>query len=443
MPGKRVAIISLGCKVNQYEAAAFRAGFETAGLEVVEGKGPADLVVINSCAVTSAAAAQSRQAIRRAIRDNPEAEVVLTGCQIELAGREFASQSELQGRTLTMVGNRCKDQLVQAALAAVPGKQCLIFGDIAGARKIASLPVQSFARRSRALLRIQDGCESFCSYCIVPYTRGPNRSLPIAEAIAQAEVLAAAGHREIVLTGIHLGTYGMDLTENTDFRILLDQLSRATPKTSYRISSLEPTEISDALLTLIAERDNIHHHLHIPLQSGEDKILARMNRRYSTTQFRQVINRCKTVLPDAGIGIDIMAGFPGESEEQFTSSYDFIASLECSYLHAFPYSTRPGTAAALYPDQLKKTIKERRVRQLRQLSKTKRRQFHQSQLGRSHPVLGEGRRDNDGLLHGFTGNYIPVHFPGPDSRLNTISQVRLLHLQGDSVIGQRLATHED
>jgi len=437
MPGKTVAIISLGCKVNQYEATAFRAGFEKAGLEVVDGKGPADLVVINSCAVTSAAAAQSRQAIRRAIRDNPEAEVVLTGCQIELAGREFATQSEFQGRTLTMVGNSCKSQLVQAALAAVPGEQCLILGDIAGAREIARLPVEHFAHRSRALLRIQDGCESFCSYCIVPYTRGPSRSLPLTEAIAQAEVLAAAGHREIVLTGIHLGKYGNDLPGSPDFPLLLDQLSRATPKTFYRISSLEPTEISDALLTLIAERDNIQPHLHIPLQSGEDRTLARMSRRYSTSQFRQVVTRCKTVLPDAGIGIDIMAGFPGESEEQFSSSYDFIASLECSYLHAFPYSARPGTAAALYPDQLKKAIKERRVRQLRQLSETKRRQFHQSQLGRTHPVLSEDRRDNDGLLHGFTGNYIPVHFPGPDSLFNTISQVRLLHLQGDSVIGQR------
>jgi threonylcarbamoyladenosine tRNA methylthiotransferase MtaB len=439
MVARTVAIITLGCKVNQYEAAAFQDGFEAAGLKVVTGNRSADLVVINSCAVTATAAAQSNQTLRQALRRNPAAAVVLTGCQVELAADELAALAELRGRTLTLIGNSCKDQLVAAALAAQPGQCHRLLGEIATARRICPLPVRSFVGRTRALLRIQDGCESFCSYCIVPYTRGPSRSLPLAEAVAQAKTLATAGHREIVLTGIHLGTYGRDLSPSLDLSTLLDCLSRATPDTSYRISSLEPLEIETKLLDLMVARDNIQPHLHIPLQSGDDQILARMNRRYNTAQFARVVKLCRQALPDAGIGIDVLTGFPGESEEQFARAFAFIASLECSYLHVFPYSPRAGTAAAGFPDQVKKTVKEERARELRQLGREKRHDFQQRHLGRSMTVLAEGRRDSDGLLHGFTGNYIPVHFPGPDSLRHTRVTVRLLRLEEEKVIGERRA----
>ncbi len=441
MAPKKVAIITLGCKVNQYEAAAFQAGFAAAGLEVVAANHTADLVVVNSCAVTATAAAQSRQALRQALRRSPQAAVVLTGCQVEMAGERVAAAGELQGRTLTVVGNSCKEQLVAAALQTEPGQCRLLLGEIATARNICRLPVHHFPGRTRALLRVQDGCESFCSYCIVPHTRGPSRSLPLPEAIAQAEILAAAGHQEIVLTGIHIGKYGHDLAEPVDFFSLLDQLSRATPHTAYRLSSLEPLEIDEKLLALIASRENIRPHLHIPLQSGDDQILARMNRHYDTARFAAIIALCRNYLPDAGIGIDIMAGFPGENGTSFARSLDFVAGLDFSYLHVFPYSPRPGTAAAGWSEQVGRGEKDDRVHQLRQLSADKRRQFHRRQLGRQMEVLVEGHRAD--LLHGYSGNYIPVHFPGPDHLHHRHCQVRLLRLEGEQVIAERVPADEN
>lgn len=433
---KKVLITTLGCKVNQYESAAFKTAFEDAGLIVVDRNGQADIVVINTCAVTGSAGAQSRQAIHRALRKNPGAEIIICGCYAELAADELAKDEELRGRTYTLIGNSEKDQLVRLALTASADNPQVLLGDIARAKEICHLPVRRFADRARAYLRIQDGCESFCTYCIVPFTRGPSRSLPVAEVIHQAKVFTGEGHKELVLTGIHLGNYGKDLPEKPTLVALLDMLALATPEVAYRISSLEPLEIDTALLTLMQERKNIQPHLHIPLQSGHDEILAKMNRRYNTEQFGEVIALCKRYLPDAAIGIDILVGFPGESEAHFAESKTFLQSLDCTYLHVFPYSIRPGTKAAGFAGQVPKKVKEERVASLRQLSDSKKAAFYKSQLGRTWPVLVEGRRDEHGLLKGFTANYISVNFSGPDRLLHTVAPVKLLALQGDSVLAE-------
>lgn len=439
---KKVLITTLGCKVNQYESAAFKAGFEDAGLTVVARNGQADIVVINTCAVTGNAGAQSRQAIHKALRKNPGAEIIICGCYAEIAAGELAVDEELQGRTYTLIGNSKKDQLVGEALTGSSAAPRILLGNIAKASEICRLPVRRFGDRVRAYLRIQDGCESYCTYCIVPFTRGPSRSLPVAEVIAQAKIFADEGHKEIVLTGIHLGYYGRDLQGKPDLVALLDKLTLATPEVAYRISSLEPLEIDDTLLTLMAERKNIQPHLHIPLQSGHDQILARMGRRYSTEQFRQVISLCKKFLPDAAIGIDILVGFPGETEDQFAAGREFLQSLDCTYLHVFPYSIRPGTKAAGFDGQVAKKVKEERVARLRQLSDAKRTAFWQGQLGRTWPVLVEGRRDVSGMLKGFTANYIPVTFSGSDDLLQRVVPVKLLELQESSVLGES-AHHEN
>ncbi len=432
-----VLITTLGCKVNQYESAAFKAGFEAAGLTVVARNGQADIVVINTCAVTGSAGAQSRQAVRRALRKNPAAKIIITGCYAEVAGEKLAEEKELQGRPYTVIGNSKKDELVSRAMAGGSMAGAMVLGTISEARQICRLPVRRFSDRCRAYLRIQDGCESYCTYCIVPFTRGPSRSLPVAEVIDQARIFADAGHREIVLTGIHLGNYGKDLPAKTSLAALLDQLSLATPAVAYRISSLEPLEIDDAFLTLMGERPNIQPHLHIPLQSGDDEVLARMNRRYTTEQFRQIIELCRKRLPDAAIGVDILAGFPGESDRHFEAGLAFVESLACSYLHVFPYSIRPGTAAAAFPDQVAKGVKEQRVAVLRKLSDARKMAFYQSQLGRTWPVLVEGRRDHTGMLQGFTANYIAVTFTGPDSLLHQVVPVRLLSLTDTCALGER------
>lgn len=440
---KRVLITTLGCKVNQYESAAFKTGFEARGMTLVSHNEKADLVVINTCAVTAGAGAQSRQAIRQALRHNPMAEVVITGCYAEIAAKELSEEKELQGRGFVLIGNSKKDLLVETALNKSAGSQEMIMGAIGGSNEICRLPVRRFGERSRAYLRVQDGCESFCTYCIVPYTRGPSRSLPIEEVIEQAKIFSAEGHKEIVLTGIHLGYYGKDLQEDIGLVSLLDRLTLATPETSYRISSLEPLEITDSLLTMMRQRKNIQPHLHIPLQSGSDAILTKMNRRYSIEQFREVLNRCHERLPDAAIGIDILVGFPGETDVLFAAAKEFLQSLSFTYLHVFPYSIRPGTVAAGFKEQIPKKIKESRATELRAMSDTKKLAFYQSQLGQIRPVLVEGRRDDDGLLKGFTDNYITVRFAGPDSLLNSVAGVRLLTLQDNNVIGERVEHHEN
>jgi threonylcarbamoyladenosine tRNA methylthiotransferase MtaB len=440
---KKVFITTLGCKVNQFESAAFKTGFEERGITVVSLSEEADLIVINTCAVTAGAGAQSRQTIRQALRHNPSAEIIITGCYAEIAEKELSGERDLQGRSYSLIGNSKKDGLVAGAMSKEFGTHEMIMGTIGEAREICHLPVRRFGERSRAYLRVQDGCESFCTYCIVPYTRGPSRSLPVGEVVEQAKIFTEEGHKEIVLTGIHLGYYGKDLAGKDDLLSLLDKLTLATPKTSYRISSLEPLEITESLLSLMQERKNIQPHLHIPLQSGNDEILAKMNRRYTIDQFQKVIALCHERLPDAAIGIDILAGFPGETDEHFTAAKDFLQSLYFSYLHVFPYSIRPGTVAASFKEQVPKKIKDTRVAQLRLISDEKKNAFYQSQLRQIRPVLIEGRRDSDGMLKGFTDNYIAVRFDGPDSLLNSVTPVRLLLLKENSVIGERVEQHEN
>lgn len=439
---KQVAITTLGCKVNQFESAAFSSGFHEAGCILVKAGEPADIVVINTCAVTAKAGSQSRQAVRQAIRANPAARIIITGCYAETGAEQLAEMADLQGREYTIIGNSKKDLLVPTAIGYDGELQQMLLGTIDQAGEICRLPVRRFGDRTRAYLRVQDGCESYCTYCIVPYTRGPSRSLPLTEVIAQARIFADEGYREIVITGIHLGYYGRDLADPLDITDLVDHLSLETPEVRYRISSLEPTEISDRLLNLMRTRANIMPHLHIPLQSGDDEILARMNRKYTTAEFREVVAECLRFLPDASIGIDILAGFPGESENHFSTTREFLASLGCSYLHVFPYSRRPGTAAAEFAGEIPKKIKDSRVAELRALGERKRNEFYLRQIGSARPVLVEGKRDGKGFLQGFSDNYVPVHFPGHDNLKNSIVKVKLNSLDGAQVTGEVVCDNE-
>lgn len=439
---KKVLITTLGCKVNQYESASFKAGFTDAGLKIAGKDEPADIVIINSCTVTGSASAQSRQTIRRMARKNPDAKIIVTGCYAEVAAEELAKEEELSGRDYTLIGNSKKDILVDTALEDYEASTKIILGSIQDAKEICDLPVRRFGERSRAYLRIQDGCESYCSYCIVPYTRGPSRSLAPKKVIEQAKVFEEEGHKEIVLTGIHIGYYGKDLEGSNNLVTLIDELTLATPGVHYRISSLEPTEITDELLKLMARRPNIQPHLHIPLQSGHDAILKRMNRRYSTAAFKEIVEKCRTYLPDAAIGIDILAGFPGESEWQFTEALTFLQDLDFTYLHVFPYSIRPGTVAATFPDQIEKNIKEQRVAKLRELSDYKREAFYKKQLNQTLTVLVEGQRDETGLLKGFSDNYVAVRFQGDDTLINQRVQIKLQALINNYVLGEYLGSNE-
>ena len=342
---------------------------------------------------------------------------------------------ELQDNPLCIVGNGNKHLLVDAALQDEICDLSMLIGKITKKTDICNLPVRHFNDRTRAFLRVQDGCNSYCTYCIVPYTRGVSRSLPAAEVLHQAEIFATEGHKEIVVTGIHVGMYGKDLLEGKDIGALLQDLCEATPAVRYRLSSIEPLEIDKHLLTLMARQKNFMPHLHIPLQSGDDEILGRMNRRYRTKQFAEAINLCREILPDAAIGIDVLVGFPGESEGNFANTEALLEGLDYTYLHVFPYSKRPGTIASTFKNQVPRSLKEERVVRMRRLGDKKKIQFYRKYIGGNREVLVEGKRDGQGLLKGFTDNYIPVSFPGDNDLINTITTVKLIDIIDTNVFG--------
>ncbi len=432
---KKIHISTLGCKVNQYESASFESGFEERGHHIVTADTESDIVVINTCTVTGKAGAQSRQELRKALRNNPHAKIIITGCYSQLESEEIIAMEELKNRSVSIVGNGDKHLLVDLALQEnVPISA--LKNDIADRKEISHLPVNRFGSRTRAYLRIQDGCNAFCTYCIVPYTRGRSRSLPVQEVLRQAKIFAEQGYKEIVITGIHVGYYGADLADNIDISSIMALLCSTTPEIRYRLSSIEPLEISSKLLEVMQENHNFMPHLHIPLQSGNDEILLRMSRRYSTGQFKEKLAYCRENIKDIAIGIDILAGFPGETEAQFNQAYEFVDSLDFTYLHVFPYSKRPGTPAASYDNQVDKQVKNSRVEKLRGLGELKKKSFYRRFLGSVRPTLVENKRLKSGLLKGFTDNYIPVSFKGEDELKKTVVQVKLEKGDAKGIIGK-------
>jgi threonylcarbamoyladenosine tRNA methylthiotransferase MtaB len=430
---KTVAVATLGCKVNQFESASFQSGFEEQGFTVNPFNKPADIYVINTCAVTAKAAAQSRQLIRKAQRTNPDAKVVVTGCYAQIDPQKI---KEIETSPIEIVGNANKHELLEVVFSDnEPGEH---FNDIALQKEISLLPVKRFTGRTRAFLKVQDGCNNFCSYCIVPYARGRSRSLALDKVLEQAVRYADEGHREIVITGIHVGHYGLDLDPPLHLFHLLQELCARTPEVRYRLSSLEPSEINRDILEFMAETNNFMPHLHIPLQSGSDTILKKMTRKYSVQQFTEKVNLCKEMVHDAAIGVDVVVGFPGETEEDFLKTYELLTDFPVTYLHVFPYSKRPGTKAAEMENQIPAKIKDERVAVLRKLDHKKRIAFYGSGIGEVHNVLVESKKSADGLAKGFTDNYIPVHFEAGQENINKIVQVRLEKLEERIVIGTLL-----
>ena len=434
---KRVAITTLGCKVNQFESAAFASAFEARGCQMVPFNAEADIYVINTCTVTGRAGQQSRQMIRRVLKQYPQARIFVTGCYAQMDPESVLNLSE---RPLAIVGNGNKHRLVDAALSKNPPDMVMLMGRIRENKEICDLPVTRVPGRTRAYIRIQDGCDNFCSYCIVPYTRGPSRSLSLQKVLEQTAVFADQGYKELVITGINVGKYGLDLKEGETIYTLLDRLCREFPQVRLRLSSIEPTEVNTTLLDLVTRHDNFMPHLHIPLQSGDDAVLARMNRRYDRTQFADVIHEVHAALPHASIGCDVLGGFPGETEEEAENTYQLLNSLPISYLHVFPYSKRPGTLAATMPGHLPGPMKDARVGRLRELDLQKRQAMYARGLGEIHQVLVERRNRKTGLLQGFSENYIPIQFSGSNSLIHSVVPVQLTQIDAEQPIG---SLHKD
>ncbi len=441
----KIAIATLGCKVNQYESASFASSFMARGAELVPFNSKADVYVINTCAVTNHGGVQSRKAIRQAIKKNPKARIVVTGCYSQIAGLDII---EMMDQPVCLVGNGYKQNLVDIALNPEHCDLEMHMTDIGTIKECSHLPVVFPSSphlsddqivkqlgRSRAHLKLQDGCDNFCAYCIVPFARGRSRSVTPELALGQARMFALVGYCEIVLTGIHVGMYGKDLVEDIDLGLFIDQVTALNPTTRFRLSSLEPNELTDEILALFALKENLMNHLHIPLQSGDSAILKRMGRTYTAQEFETIILKAHKQIPDAAIGIDVLVGFPGETETQFNNTYELLERLPVTYLHVFPYSRRPGTRASSMDDQLSGVIKSERVQKLRDLDQLKKEAFYKRFIGTRQKVLAENRT-KEGLMRGFSENYIPVLFKAPVSVRRTIVDVEIERVEGDQAFGR-------
>jgi threonylcarbamoyladenosine tRNA methylthiotransferase MtaB len=425
-----IAITTLGCKINQFESAAMAETLGNQGFRVVPFEEAADVYVINTCTVTARTDAESRQLIRRAHRRQPQAKIVVTGCYAQLA---FDRLREMPGVSL-ILGNTEKKGIADL-LRELGDTQRVLVSDISLEKESAGAVLESFAEHTRAFLQVQNGCDAFCSYCIVPYARGRSRSVPLPEALEGIRTFAAKGFKEVVLTGIHLGGYGLDLTPRSTLLDLLAaaEAERLVPR--LRVGSVEPTEITDDLIRFFVGAETICPHLHIPLQSGHDRVLERMNRRYTAARFRELIAALVTAIPDVCIGCDVIAGFPGETEEEFRAGLSFVESLPIAYLHVFPYSPRQGTPAAAMTDQVKGPVIKARAEALRRLSERKKRAYYQRFIGKELLVLVQEKLA-DGMVKGISRNYVPVVFPGDESMVNTERAVRVKVVERDLVRGE-------
>lgn len=416
-----VAFHTLGCKVNSYDTEAIWHLFRDKGYAQVDFEDMADVYVINTCTVTNTGDKKSRQMIRRAIRKNPDATVVVTGCYAQVAPGEIL---EIPGVDL-VIGTQGREKILEYVEQAQQEKNPFkVVSSVRKQREFEELDVPYFNDRTRASLKIQEGCNNFCTFCIIPYSRGFIRSRQPQNVIAQAKKLVAAGYYEIVLTGIHTGGYGDDL-DNYTLADLLADLERDVPELRrIRISSIEGSELDAKMIEVLTRSKKVVRHLHIPLQAGSNRVLDRMNRKYTVEEFAEALKQVRKALPDLAITSDVIVGFPGETVEDFERTYDFIKEQEFADLHVFPYSPRNFTPAAKYKDQVPEREKEARVNRLIQLGNTLQVKYSTKFIGQQLEVIPEERNEN-GKLQGFTDNYIKVEFDGGDELLGEVCAVRL------------------
>ena len=434
----RFTITTLGCKVNQYESEAIAQCLKESGWIAVHRGENAELCIVNTCTVTGKASMQSRQAIRRAIRSNPKACIIVTGCYAQTEPDEI---KKIEG-VHYIIGHADKHSIPKMIISSRGNilPECtfplLSRRDIQRERNFKEIPVTLSGSRTRPFLKIQDGCSEFCTYCIVPYARGRSRSMPLENVLDKIKKLKKAGYHEVVLTGIHLGCYGLDLKpKQSSLPELLTRIHESRALDRVRLSSIEPCELTEEIIKLVAKSGGFCHHFHIPLQSGDDLILKRMRRPYTGSFFKDLVLKIHELIPDAAIGVDILIGFPGETEEAFENTYSIIRQLPVTYLHIFPFSARSGTPAGGYPDKIPAKIIKARCRKMYELGNVKKREFYKKNIGKEVEVLVENKRDRlTGCLKGMTSNYLPVLLSGEDDMKNTIVKAGIEKVNSDNSI---------
>ena len=426
---KRVAFCTFGCRLNSYDTETVRTLLETQGgwttVPMHEG---ADMYVVNTCSVTSQADARARKAIRRINTEHPLARIVVTGCYAQRAPEDIA---ELPGVSL-ILGAADRGRIVEEMALVTPGALRMSVSPIDEATKFLDVPITEMMERSRALVKVQEGCDLNCTFCIVPQTRGRSRSRRPESVLDQVGGLVENGYTEIVLTGVHLGSYGLDLPENRHLLPeLIQQILEVPGLERFRLSSIEPSTVSDDLVELMASAPKFARHFHIPLQSASDEILEQMRRGYSAHDFVGLVERISSKVPDCGIGTDVIAGFPGESDEQFEMTFDCLSDLPITYLHPFTYSPRPGSQAQAFGGQVAGDVKKRRTHSLKRLSRDKNSAFRARHVGAEMMVLVE-RDERTGMgRRGYTDNYMRVDV-GLD---NTRYGLHSVHITGNTESG--------
>ncbi|OPH58599.1 tRNA (N(6)-L-threonylcarbamoyladenosine(37)-C(2))-methylthiotransferase MtaB [Paenibacillus ferrarius] len=419
-----VAFHTLGCKVNFYDTEAIWQLFKNEGYEQVDFEQTADVYVINTCTVTNTGDKKSRQMIRRAIRRNPEAIVAVTGCYAQTSPAEIMA---IPGVDM-VIGTQDRENILPLVKQFETDRQPInAVRNIMKTRQFEELDVPDFADRTRAFLKIQEGCNNFCTFCIIPWSRGLMRSREPQSVIAQARQLVAAGYQEIVLTGIHTGGYGEDIEDYSLAKLLWD-LDKVEGLKRIRISSIEASQITDEVIEVLKSSDKMCRHLHIPLQAGDDQVLARMRRKYTTSEFAGKIERLHEIMPDVAITTDIIVGFPGETDEMFRNGVEFMERMKFSEMHVFPYSKRTGTPAARMEDQVDEEIKNTRVHELIDLSEKMQLAYAQKFIGQVLEVIPEraykGAPDS-GLYSGYSDNYVQLVFEGSEDMIGQVCRVKV------------------
>jgi len=414
----KIALDTLGCKLNQAEIELLAKQFAEAGYTLVSPTDRADIYILNTCTVTRIADSKSRHLLRLAHRRNPDALIIATGCYAQRAHHELA---QIDGVSLVL-GNEQKQQLPH--LLAESG---YISSPACGQVNPASSHIAGL--RTRALIKIQDGCNSFCAYCIVPLVRGREESLPADQVIDEVGHRIADGYKEVVLTGVKIGSYNYN---GVNLSRLLERILAETDVTRLRLSSLHPREISPQLITLWHDQ-RLCRHFHLSLQSGSDGVLGRMKRHYSTSDYQEAVSLIRPVVPEAAITTDIIVGFPGETDAEFQESYDFCRQMEFARIHVFPYSPRQETQAARMPQPVKDNIKKQRSQKMLTLAEDSAQNFSQRFIGKTMPVLWE--KQTDGIWSGHTDNYIKVYTESSKDLTNKLTPVKLVEIRGDGVWG--------
>jgi threonylcarbamoyladenosine tRNA methylthiotransferase MtaB len=424
---KKVAVTTLGCKTNQFESAAISESVRNKGYLIVPFSEFADIYIINTCTVTAKSDAESRRLIRRARRQNALARIVVTGCYAHLAHdeiRHFPGVSHV-------LGNNEKKGIAEL-LEKFEDEQVVMVSGFTQDQQADGVTLETFAEHTRAFLQVQNGCDAYCSYCIVPYVRGPSRSVPLDDAVKGVRTFTGKGFNEVVLTGIHLGMYGLDLNPPASLLDLLSAIEQRSSVTRLRIGSLEPGEISDVLINFLSTSRICCPHLHIPLQSGDDQVLSRMNRHYTTRFYRDVIEKLLKAIPDICIGTDVIVGFPGESEREFENTRAYLESLSLAYFHVFPFSPREQTPAAKMQDRVRGSVIKERVKTLRNLSVEKKEIYFKKFLGKELDVLVQENMPGDSCK-GLSRNYIPVNLNGTECSINSEVRARVRETGQDCV----------